>query len=96
MSSSPRRRVNHWSPWGSDESGIANYSSHLVPALNELLDVTIVHPSERDAKLRTRRPRDLVQPTLDDADVNIFHIGNHLSFHHWMIGPLLRLSLIHI
>lgn len=90
MTAPSRRRVNHWSPWGADPSGITNYSTHLVPALNKHLDVTIIHPSEIDPTLRTRRPRDLVTPTLDDADVDIYHVGNFLTYHHWMIGPMMR------
>ncbi len=90
MTGSARWRVNHWSPWGADPSGINNYSSHLVPALNQHMDVTVIHPTEVDPHLRSRRPRDIVTPTLDDADVDIFHVGNHLTYHHWMIGPLMR------
>ena len=89
MSPLSRRRVNHWSPWGNDQSGVANYASHLVPALNQFVDLTVIHPTEVDPVLRTRRPIDVETPTLDDADVNLFHIGNHLT-HHWMIGPLMR------
>ena len=90
MTAPRRRRVNHWSPWGADASGIANYASHLVPALDAHVDVTIVHPSEVDAFYRTITPAQVVAPTLDDGDVNVFHVGNHLTYHHWMIGPLMR------
>ncbi len=85
-----RRRINHWSPWGADPSGITNYTSHLVPALNQFVDVTVVHPHEVDPVLRTRTPSDVAEPTLDDAQVNLFHVGNHLSFHHWMVAPIVR------
>ncbi len=90
MSGPSRWRINHWSPWGADPSGINNYSTHLVGALDDYLDVTVVHPTEIDPVLRSRRPRDLVTPTLDDADVDIYHIGNFLTYHHWMIGPMMR------
>jgi glycosyltransferase involved in cell wall biosynthesis len=90
MNTADRWRVNHWSPWGADPSGINNYSSHLVGALNAHVDLTVIHPTEIDPVLRTRRPRDIVTPTLDDADVDIFHVGNHLTYHHWMIGPMMR------
>jgi glycosyltransferase involved in cell wall biosynthesis len=90
MSAARRWRVNHWSPWGADASGIANYARHLVPELDDHVDVTIVHPSEVDSFYRTLRPDEVDAPTLDDADLNIFHVGNHLSFHHWMLAPLMR------
>jgi glycosyltransferase involved in cell wall biosynthesis len=90
VSEPARWRINHWSPWGTDASGINNYSTHLVRALDEHLDITVIHPTEVDPELRSRRPRDLVTPTLDDADVDIYHVGNFLTFHHWMIGPLMR------
>jgi glycosyltransferase involved in cell wall biosynthesis len=90
MTSPPRWRIAHWSPWGADASGITNYCEHLVPALGQHVDVTVVHPSEVDPVLRTRTPREATSVNLDPADLHVFHVGNNLAYHHWMLGPLLR------
>ena len=37
-------RINYWSPWSPDVSGIATYSSLLLPALNQRADVRLIHP----------------------------------------------------
>jgi glycosyltransferase involved in cell wall biosynthesis len=90
MTDLPRWRINYWSPWFRDRSGITNYSELLLPELARHVDVTLVHPDARVAPVRTRKPHEATRVNLDDADVNVFHLGNSLEYHHWMLAPILR------
>ena len=86
----PRHRINYWSPWFRDTSGITNYSELLVPELARRVDVSLVHPDARESRFRTRKPHEATRVNLDDADVDVFHLGNNLEYHHWMLAPILR------
>lgn len=88
--SEPRPRVNYWSPWFRDRSGITNYSELLLPELARHVDVSLVHPDARVSPFRTRKPHEALRVNLDDADVDVFHLGNNLEYHHWMLAPILR------
>jgi glycosyltransferase involved in cell wall biosynthesis len=86
----PRRRINYWTPWFRDSSGITNYSELLLPELAEHVDVSLVHPDARESRFRTRKPHEASRVNLDDADVEVFHLGNNLEYHHWMLAPILK------
>jgi glycosyltransferase involved in cell wall biosynthesis len=87
-------RINYWSPWSPDVSGIATYSSLLLPALNQRADVRLIHPDAETVAVsnavNVRSPSEVNAGTLDGDAVDVFHFGNHVTFHHWMLAPLIR------
>jgi glycosyltransferase involved in cell wall biosynthesis len=69
-------KVAYFSPMPPESSGIADYSSLLLPALREQVDVSVVR---RGAK---RPPR--------GADLSVYHIGNNPEAHGWILDALRR------
>ncbi len=59
-----------------EQSGIADYSALLLPALGERLDVTVVRRGRR------RAPR--------GTDVSLYHVGNNPDAHAWIVDALRR------
>jgi glycosyltransferase involved in cell wall biosynthesis len=90
MNGARRWRIHYWSPWGTDRSGIATYSGRLVPELARHVDISLIHPDAKDPRYRTRQPHEVTSVNLDFGDVNVFHLGNNLAYHHWMLASLLR------
>ena len=68
-------KVAYVSPLPPERSGIADYSSLLLPALANELDVDVV-----------RRGRRLPR----GADVVLYHLGNDVDAHGWIFGLLQR------
>ena len=66
-------RVAYYSPLPPDRSGIADYSAHLLPALQQRVEVKV-------AKQRRRAPR--------GCDVALYHIGNNSDAHAWIVEAL--------
>lgn len=71
-------KVAYFSPLPPERSGIADYSALLLPALQELIDVSVVR---RGAK---RSPR--------GTDVALYHIGNNPDAHGWIVDALRKRS----
>ena len=69
-------RVAYFSPMPPEASGIADYSSLLVPALREHVEVDVVKRG------RKRPPR--------GADLAVYHIGNNPEVHGWILDALRR------
>ena len=69
-------RVAYFSPLPPEQSGIADYSALLLPALRKRLDVVAV---KRGAK---RAPR--------GVDLSVYHIGNNPEAHGWIVDALCR------
>jgi len=69
-------RVAYFSPMPPEQSGIADYSALLVPALGLRLDLTIVKRG------RKRAPR--------GTDVSLYHVGNNPDAHAWIVDALRR------
>jgi glycosyltransferase involved in cell wall biosynthesis len=69
-------KVAYFSPLPPERSGIADYSSLLLPALRERFDVTVI---KRGTK---RSPR--------GTDVAVYHIGNSPEAHAWIVDALRR------
>jgi len=68
-------RVAYYSPLPASRSGIADYSTLLLPALRDRVeDVVVVSPGERP-------PR---------ADVALYHVGNDPDAHGWILDALRR------
>jgi len=68
-------KVAYYSPLPPDRSGIADYSAHLLPALERRMDVAVVRRGRR-----RRAPR--------DADVAVYHVGNNPEAHGWIVEAL--------
>jgi len=65
-------KVACYSPMPPERSGIADYSAHLLPALQQRLDVVV-------ARRRRRAPQ---------ADVALYHVGNNPDAHGWIVDAL--------
>ena len=65
-------RVAYYSPFPPSRSGIADYSTLLLPALRERLDVVIAQPGKRAPA----------------ADVALYHVGNDPDAHGWIVDAL--------
>jgi glycosyltransferase involved in cell wall biosynthesis len=68
-------RVAYYSPLPPERSGIADYSSLLLPPLEGLIDVDVV---------RRGRTRPVA------ADVALYHVGNDPEAHGWIVDALRR------
>jgi glycosyltransferase involved in cell wall biosynthesis len=69
-------KVAYFSPLPPEQSGIADYSAHLLPALEKRIDVEV---ARRGSK---RRPR--------GADAGLYHIGNNADAHAWIVEAFRR------
>ena len=68
-------RAAYYSPLPPERSGIADYSALLLPALEQLVEVTVV---------RRGRTRPVA------ADVALYHVGNDSEAHGWIVDALRR------
>ncbi len=68
-------RVAYYSPLPPERSGIADYSSLLLPALRRRIEVEVV----RRGRLRPQR-----------AEAALYHIGNSPEAHGWIVEALRR------
>jgi glycosyltransferase involved in cell wall biosynthesis len=69
-------RVAYYSPLPPERSGIADYSALLLPSLAERIDVVVA----RRGRLH-RAPR---------ADLALYHVGNNVAGHGWIVDELRR------
>jgi glycosyltransferase involved in cell wall biosynthesis len=69
-------KVAYYSPLPPSRSGVADYSTLLLPALREHVEVVTAKPG------RFRR-----EPT---ADVALYHVGNDAEAHGWIVEALRR------
>src|SRR3954468_9268261 len=65
-------RVAYSSPLPPSRSGIADYSTLLLPALRERVDVVLAQPGKRAPA----------------ADVALYHVGNEPCAHGWIVDAL--------
>src|SRR3954454_9170459 len=65
-------RVAYYSPLPPSRSGIADYSTLLLPALRERVDVVLAQPGKR----------------VPAADVALYHVGNDPDAHGWIVDAL--------
>jgi glycosyltransferase involved in cell wall biosynthesis len=65
-------RVAYYSPLPPSRSGIADYSTLLLPALRERIDIVVAQDSKRPP----------------DADVALYHLGNDPDAHGWILDAL--------
>ena len=69
-------KVAYFSPLPPEQTGIADYSALLLPALRERVDVTVVRRGSR------RAPR--------GTDVALYHVGNNPDAHAWIVDAMRR------
>ena len=69
-------KVAYYSPMPPEQSGIADYSALLLPALRGRLDVRVVKRGRKKA------PR--------GTDVSLYHVGNNPDAHAWIVDALHR------
>jgi glycosyltransferase involved in cell wall biosynthesis len=67
-------KLAYFSPMPPEQSGIADYSALLLPALRERIDVTVVRRGKKTA------PR--------GTDVSLYHVGNNPDAHAWIVDAL--------
>ena len=67
-------KVAYYSPLPPSRSGIADYSTLLLPALRERIDVVVAQEGRR----------------APDADIALYHIGNDPDSHGWIVDALLK------
>jgi glycosyltransferase involved in cell wall biosynthesis len=65
-------RVAYYSPLPPSRSGIADYSTLLLPALEEHMEIVLAHPGKRAPA----------------ADVALYHVGNDPEAHGWIVDAL--------
>jgi glycosyltransferase involved in cell wall biosynthesis len=66
-------KVAYYSPLPPDRSGIADYSAHLLPALERRVEIKVARP-------KRRAPR--------GCDVALYHVGNNPGSHAWIVEAL--------
>ncbi len=82
-----RLKINFFSPLPPVRSDIANFTRLVVTPLHALADVTVwtaqPEPPELDSPVTVERfdPADIAWPRLNQADLNVYNIGNNASFH---------------
>lgn len=69
-------KVAYFSPLPPEQTGIADYSALLVPALRERVELAVVRRG------RKRAPR--------GSDVCLYHVGNNPNAHAWIVDALRR------
>jgi glycosyltransferase involved in cell wall biosynthesis len=69
-------RVAYFSPLPPERTGIAEYSALLLPELERRLDVVV-------------QPRGVTEPP-DDVDLAVYHVGNNVAGHGWIVEALKR------
>ena len=67
-------RVAYFSPMPPEQSGIADYSALLLPALRERIEVTVVRRGRKSAPRAT--------------DIGLYHVGNNPDAHAWIVDAL--------
>jgi glycosyltransferase involved in cell wall biosynthesis len=65
-------KVAYYSPLPPSRSGIADYSTLLLPALRDRIDVVVAEPGKRAPA----------------ADVALYHVGNDPDAHGWIVDAL--------
>jgi glycosyltransferase involved in cell wall biosynthesis len=69
-------RLAYFSPMPPEQSGIADYSALLLPALRQRIDVAVVRRGRKSA------PR--------GTDLALYHVGNNPDAHAWIVDALRR------
>ncbi|HEY6962607.1 MAG TPA: glycosyltransferase [Gaiellaceae bacterium] len=67
-------KVAYYSPLPPSRSGIADYSTLLLPALRERVDVVVAEPGKR----------------APSADIALYHLGNDPDAHGWIHDALMK------
>jgi glycosyltransferase involved in cell wall biosynthesis len=88
-------KINYFSPLLPAQSGISEVAELVIPALSQYAEVTAWTDQkewslalEQYAKMRFYEPGNFFWRDLNGADLNIYHIGNNVHYHH----DILRMS----
>ncbi len=90
-------RINYFSPLLPAQSGISEVAEQTIPALSRYADVTVwtdqtqwSQELERSATIRQYNPATVTWQELQQADLNVYHLGNNVQFHHsiWQVSRL--------
>jgi glycosyltransferase involved in cell wall biosynthesis len=80
-------RIAYFSPMPPAKTGIATYSSHLVPALAERFEITVFSPGEcvwqapANCRVVNFKADPFTLKSLGDYDQIVYHLGNNPWFH---------------
>lgn len=81
-------KINYFSPLSPAQSGISDVAGFLIPALSQYAEVCIWTDQdhwnsalEKYAKIYQYDPNNIVWSLLNNADVNIYHLGNNIRYH---------------
>jgi glycosyltransferase involved in cell wall biosynthesis len=82
-------RINYFSPLLPAQSGISEVAEQTIPALSRYADVTVWTDQtqwskdlERSATIRQYNPATVTWQELQQADLNVYHMGNNVHYHH--------------
>jgi glycosyltransferase involved in cell wall biosynthesis len=88
-------RINYFSPLLPAQSGISEVAEQTVPALSRYAEVTVWTDQDqwspaldRVARVRRYSPTSISWQELRDTDLNVYHLGNNVQYHHsiWQIS----------
>src|SRR5579859_1494447 len=88
-------KLNWFSPLLPARSGIANFTSHLMPALAARAEVTLWTDQaewdsalETHARVRRYEGESIPWPDVNQAEMSVYHLGNNPTFHHsiWQLS----------
>ncbi len=81
-------KINYFSPLLPAQSGISEVAELVIPALSQYAQVTAWTDQaqwspalEQYAQIRQYNPKSVVWRDLNQADLNIYHIGNNIHYH---------------
>ena len=80
-------KIAYFSPMPPAKTGIATYSSHLVPALAEHFEITVFSPGEciwkapPNCRVVNFKADPFTLKSLGDFDQIVYHLGNNPQFH---------------
>lgn len=87
--------INYFSPLLPAQSGISEVAEQVVPALSRYAQITLWTDQttwspalEQFAQIQTYTPDTIDWRQLHQADLNVYHLGNHAQYHHqiWQIS----------
>jgi glycosyltransferase involved in cell wall biosynthesis len=85
-------KINYFSPLLPAQSGISEIAELIIPALSQYAEVTAWTDQsswnlhlEQYAKIRQYDPHNLVWSDFNRSDLNIYHLGNNIHYHHGIL-----------
>ena len=90
----PRPTIAFWCPMPPSHTAVAQYGYSMLLEIRRYFSLTLVLPSyeinnpilPRDIAIISAE--EAMRGHLDQADINIYHVGNHDRFHSWMLEAI--------